>query len=239
MPSARAAITIRTPAKTPSTKYSQNQLVYVLFNSLSTSPTSLLAPSGTYEPTEEECDFPDPVLADEQTLQFLGAQQPATDSASSSVATTGASPGFTPQSPFSAALAPPASATQTADDTQGTATGVPHFWLNIFKYVPMFEMMVKEADEAALKHLADIRVYIKPLPNMSFTLEFCFTENPYFTDAILTKEYLMKCEPEADMPFAFDGPEIHNSRGCVIHWKENMDLTKRIVRHKGGPESGA
>lgn len=29
--------------------------------------------------------------------------------------------------------------------------GVPNFWLNIFKYVPLFESMVKETDEPVLK----------------------------------------------------------------------------------------
>lgn len=29
--------------------------------------------------------------------------------------------------------------------------GIPDFWLNIFKYVPMFELMVKESDEPVLK----------------------------------------------------------------------------------------
>lgn len=192
---------------------------------ISLAPPFSGCPSGTYEPTEEECDFPDPVLVDEQTLPFLGAQQQQPPPHDSDAITTIAAESAN-------------GSQQSTPVASGILTGVPHFWLNIFKYVPMFELMVKEADEPALKHLADIRVLIKPLPDMSFTLEFCFTANPHFTDTVLTKEYLMKCEPEADMPFAFDGPEIHNSRGCTIHWKEGMDLTKRIVRHKGGPESG-
>lgn len=136
--------------------------------------------------------------------------------------------------------------------------GIPYFWLNIFKYVPMFELMVKESDEPVLKvslifnldysyfmylyffskHLTDIKVQIKPLPDMSFTLDFYFSPNEYFENDVLSKTYLMKCEPDSEMPFTFDGPEIYNSRGCDIKWKEGKDLTKRTIRHKGGLESG-
>lgn len=187
--------------------------------------------SGTYEPTDEECDFPDAVLADEETLQFLGVPQPSPPSASNTTNSV---------APLSPSSSSPASSDAAAAPTavEGPASGVPQFWLNIFKYVPMFELMVKDTDEPALKHLTDIKVQIAALPDMSFTLQFCFTPNPYFDDAVLTKEYLMKCEPDTDLPFTFDGPEIYSSRGCPIHWKEGMDLTMREIRHKGGPESG-
>lgn len=102
----------------------------------------------------------------------------------------------------------------------------------------MFQMMVRPTDESALKHLADIRVRIRPLPVMSFVLEFCFTPNDYFDDAVLTKEYLMRCELDAELPFAFDGPEIYKCHGCEIRWKTGMNLTERIVQHKSGPECG-
>lgn len=73
---------------------------------------------------------------------------------------------------------------------------------------------------------------------MSFILDFYFSPNEYFENAVLSKEYLMKCEPDGEMPFTFDGPEIYNSRGCEILWKEGKNLTKRTIRHKGGLESG-
>lgn len=132
--------------------------------------------------------------------------------------------------------------------------GVPNFWINIFKFVPILQPLVKEADEDVLKvtsylitiqvyfitffyqtvlqYLTDVRAISKPLPDLSFLLEFHFAKNDYFTNEILTKEYLMKCNPDPLDPFAFDGPEIFESIGCVINWNEHKDLTKRILKKK-------
>ena len=48
-----------------------------------------------------------------------------------------------------------------------------------------------------------------------FTLEFHFSPNEYFSDAVLTKSYEMKCEPDEDDPFSFEGPEIIACQGWV------------------------
>lgn len=69
--------------------------------------------SGTYEPTEEECDYPDANI--EQSIQYLSVNVAGND------------------------------------DVPAGQPGIPHFWLNIFKYVPMFESMVKDVDEPLLK----------------------------------------------------------------------------------------
>lgn len=87
------------------------------------------------------------------------------------------------------------------------------------------------------QHLEDIRVTIEPLPGMSFTLEFVFSPNEYFDNDVLTKSYIMKCEPEIDTPFTFDGPEIYKSTGCEIRWKEGKNLTQQLVKQKN-PENG-
>lgn len=85
--------------------------------------------------------------------------------------------------------------------------------------------------------MEDIRVNIESLPGMSFTLEFVFSPNEYFENTVLTKAYTMKCEPEIDTPFSFDGPEIYNSTGCEIHWKDGKNLTQQLVKQKN-PENG-
>lgn len=103
--------------------------------------------------------------------------------------------------------------------------GIPDFWMTIFKFVPNFDKLVKTEDEDVLKHLTNICVTSKPLPDMSFALEFHFSPNEYFSNTILTKEYLMKCIPDSDEPFSFDGPEIYKSIGCTINWMEGKDLT--------------
>lgn len=48
---------------------------------------------------------------------------------------------------------------------------------------------------------------------MGFVLEFHFGINEYFTNSVLTKEYNMKCQPDQDHPFDFEGPEIFK---CIV-----------------------
>lgn len=108
--------------------------------------------------------------------------------------------------------------------------------MTIFKYVPNFDKLVKDDDEAVLKHLTNITVTSKPLPEMSFTLEFHFSPNEHFSNSILTKEYLMKCTPDCDEPFSFDGPEIYKSVGCTINWMEGKDLTVKKTEEATGDQ---
>ncbi len=51
------------------------------------------------------------------------------------------------------------------------------------------------------------------LSKQSFTLEFHFEPNSYFSNTVLTKVYKMKSEPEAADPFSFEGPEIIDCEG--------------------------
>jgi nucleosome assembly protein 1-like 1 len=46
----------------------------------------------------------------------------------------------------------------------------------------------------------------------SFSLEFNFEPNEFFTNTLLTKTYKMRSEPDENDPFSFDGPEI---MGCT------------------------
>lgn len=50
-------------------------------------------------------------------------------------------------------------------------------------------------------------------PPQSFTLEFHFEPNGYFNNAVLTKVYKMKSEPDPSDPFSFEGPEIIDCEG--------------------------
>lgn len=49
------------------------------------------------------------------------------------------------------------------------------------------------------------RVFRRP---QSFTIEFHFEANDFFTNTVLTKTYKMRSEPDDSDPFSFDGPEI-------------------------------
>ncbi|XP_011296929.1 nucleosome assembly protein 1-like 1 isoform X1 [Fopius arisanus] len=108
--------------------------------------------------------------------------------------------------------------------------GIPEFWLTIFKNVGMLAEMVQEHDEPILKHLYDIKVIFLETNPMGFILEFHFDSNEYFSNSVLTKEYLMKCVPEKNDPFSFEGPEIYKSTGCTIDWKKGKNVTVKTIK---------
>ncbi|KAG5886779.1 hypothetical protein JTB14_009412 [Gonioctena quinquepunctata] len=109
--------------------------------------------------------------------------------------------------------------------------GIPEFWLTIFRNVNLLSEMVQPHDVPILKHLIDIKTICKEEP-MSFILEFHFSANEYFTNSVLTKEYDMKCAPEEDDPFSFEGPEIYKCSGCTINWNKGNNVTLKTVKKK-------
>ncbi|KAK3917424.1 Nucleosome assembly protein 1-like 4 [Frankliniella fusca] len=109
-------------------------------------------------------------------------------------------------------------------------SGIPDFWLTIFKNVALLSEMVEEHDEPILKHLIDIQVILLEKDPMGFVLEFHFSPNEYFTNSVLTKEYEMKCTPDESDPFSFEGPEIYKCKGCVIGWNKGKNVTVKTIK---------
>ncbi|XP_053304524.1 nucleosome assembly protein 1-like 4 isoform X2 [Spea bombifrons] len=111
--------------------------------------------------------------------------------------------------------------------------GVPDFWLTIFRNVDMINISLQEYDEPILKHLQDVKVKFSDAGQpMSFTLEFLFEPNEYFTNSVLTKTYKMKSEPDSTDPFSFEGPEIVDCEGCTIDWKKGKNVTVKTIKKK-------
>jgi nucleosome assembly protein 1-like 1 len=111
--------------------------------------------------------------------------------------------------------------------------GIPNFWLTVLKNVSELRSMIKEHDEPILEHLIDVRAYSNTSPNLSFQLEFQFAPNDFILNSVLTKTYLMKCVPEDDDPFSFEGPEIYKSIGCEIMWNAGKNVTEKAEKKKG------
>lgn len=159
--------------------------------------------TGIYEPSDEECDVPDPEILkriDENAAMFAKLKQddnkdnPAdnVDKISSDLPTI----------------------------------GVPEFWFNILYSNPTFDYLIHKDDEPILKHLIDIRTTYKLEPHHSFTLELEFSSNPFFENSILTKEYLLKMD--SDDVISYDGPSIYKTIGCDILWKTERMLCPSI-----------
>lgn len=113
--------------------------------------------------------------------------------------------------------------------------GIPSFWLVVLKNVGEISSMIYEHDEEALRYLVDIRAFSMPSPNLSFQLEFHFAPNPFFQNSVLTKTYLMKCTPDEEDPFNFEGPEIYKTIGCEIMWNAGKKITEMAVRNDNEP----
>ncbi|VEN64759.1 unnamed protein product [Callosobruchus maculatus] len=109
--------------------------------------------------------------------------------------------------------------------------GVPEFWLRAIRNISMLGEMVQPHDIPILKHLTDIKTTSREEP-MGFSLEFHFSPNEYFTNSVLTKDYQMKCAPEEDEPFAFEGPEIYKCTGCTINWNKGKNVTLKTIKKK-------
>lgn len=161
--------------------------------------------SGIYEPNEEECEW---ASDDEEDLSGDMKNKAKIEEVDSN------------------------KKEKETEKTDEDVRGVPEFWLTIFKNVGILSEMVQEHDEVILKHLIDIQVLFLESNPMGFVLEFHFSPNDYFSNSVLTKEYEMKCVPEQDDPFSFEGPEIYKCKGCTIDWKKGKNITLKTVKKK-------
>ncbi|KAH8305337.1 hypothetical protein KR044_006155 [Drosophila immigrans] len=111
------------------------------------------------------------------------------------------------------------------------ASGVPRFWLTVFRNVTLISDLVQEHDEPLLECLLDVRISYEP---DSYTIHFQFQPNEHLhtSSLLLTKKYILRHEADKDFPFMFEGPEIVRCEGCHIHWRDGYNLTLQTVRQK-------
>lgn len=119
-----------------------------------------------------------------------------------------------------AAAAKPEKSTVSDD-----VAGIPEFWLSAMKNQVTFAEMITDRDEAALKHLTDIRMEYLDVPG--FRLIFEFASNTYFTNKTLTKTYFYQSEMGYGGDFIYDHAE-----GDKIDWLPTKDLTVRVEQKK-------
>ncbi|KAH6603369.1 nucleosome assembly [Trichoderma cornu-damae] len=106
-----------------------------------------------------------------------------------------------------------------------TVQGIPEFWLSAMKNQLTLAEMITDRDEAALKHLTDIRMEYLDKPG--FRLIFEFAENEYFSNKSITKTYYYQNESGYGGDFIYDHAEGHK-----IDWYPGKDLTVRVEAKK-------
>jgi nucleosome assembly protein 1-like 1 len=86
---------------------------------------------------------------------------------------------------------------------------------------------ITEKDAAVLAHLVDIRTAPLGGEEHGFTLTFHFSENPFFSNSVLTKTYKWADEDE-DM--------LELAKGTEIAWAAGKDTTVKVMKKakKGG-----
>lgn len=104
--------------------------------------------------------------------------------------------------------------------------GIPNYWLTVLKNVDKLGPTIQKYDEPILKFLSDITLkFSKPGQPLSYTFDFYFRPNPYFTNEVLTKTYMINSKPDHNDPFFFWGWEIHDCKGCKIDWRRGRNVT--------------
>lgn len=172
--------------------------------------------TGQYEPNDEEADWPSDDEKDDELA--TGKKDPASGDSKDEVKNK--------------ANLEDKSEDKANEESEENTKGIPGFWLTIFKNVDMLSEMIQPHDEPILNHLQDIKVEFKEKDPMGFTLEFIFEPNDYFENTKITKEYIMRSEPEQEDPFSFEGPEIIKCNGCKIDWKKGKNVTVKTVKKK-------
>ncbi|KAK2395611.1 nucleosome assembly protein 1-2 [Trifolium repens] len=110
----------------------------------------------------------------------------------------------------------------TADKAKAEEKGVPSFWLVAMKNNIVLAHEITARDEEALKFLKDIK-YTRNVEPKGFKLEFVFDENPFFSNSVLTKTYIMVDENE---------PILENVIGTEINWLDGKCLTEKKIMKK-------
>ncbi len=101
-------------------------------------------------------------------------------------------------------------------ETKEDIKGIPDFWLKVLLHNSLTDVMVAEYDQPILKHLHDIKCRIVTGIDAGFIIEFHFSPNEYFSNDILTKQYIFNQSPSAESPLDYDGPEIIKCKGFVF-----------------------
>lgn len=110
-------------------------------------------------------------------------------------------------------------------DVADDVAGIPEFWLSAMKNQTTLAEMITDRDEAALKHLIDVRMEYLDKPG--FRLIFEFAENEFFSNKTITKTYFYQNESGYGGDFIYDHAE-----GDKIEWYPGKDLTVRVEAKK-------
>ncbi|KAJ1680361.1 hypothetical protein EV182_000143 [Spiromyces aspiralis] len=95
------------------------------------------------------------------------------------------------------------------------------FWSTALENHPVLSSLIEMDDMDAIQHLSEINVVRDTDNPINYKIVFRFTENPYFSNEELVKE------------FDFSNPEDVKVTNHPINWKEGKSLVKEDLGTKG------
>lgn len=96
---------------------------------------------------------------------------------------------------------------------------IEEYWLKAFISSDAVADHVQPEDEPLLKHLINVEAS-KDEKGTNLTVIFYFSENEWFTNTQLKKE------------FELDGDEIKRGYGDSVEWKEGKNITVEVIKKK-------
>jgi len=105
--------------------------------------------------------------------------------------------------------------------------GIPKFWpVALMQHAPTSALAQHRDDQQALLYLEDLWVERDPVESRAFTLEFHFAENPYFSDAVLKKEYKYVPPPAAKD----EKPDEHGITPSMLDFAWDRDVAPQAIK---------
>ncbi|KAJ8986245.1 hypothetical protein NQ317_009951 [Molorchus minor] len=99
-------------------------------------------------------------------------------------------------------------------------SSIPNFWVTAITNHPDLSALLDDAEEDCLHHLTKLEVEEFEDIKSGYWIKFYFDENPYFENAVLTKEYHLGCATPT-------------SESSQIIWKEGCSLAPNAENVRG------
>ncbi|KAF7789201.1 hypothetical protein EIP86_000140 [Pleurotus ostreatoroseus] len=104
---------------------------------------------------------------------------------------------------------------------------IPKFWPVALMNSEIFSFhAVHQDDQHALSYLEDLWIVREPAESRAFTLEFHFKENPYFSNAVLKKEYKFIPPPAA----ADEKPDADGVTQSMLEFSWERDVEAKAFK---------
>lgn len=99
-------------------------------------------------------------------------------------------------------------------------SGIPDYWAITLKNSALL-YVVNENDEKILKHCTEVKL-IQKEDKLSYTVEFHFSPNSYFSDSVLKKTY----------NYSLNDHQICGVEYCNVNWKSEDVKPNKITKTK-------